>query len=104
MKRRAFLGSLGLVPAVARSYFDLGPSWQRHASGLIVPTQTIGYVTWVDDVTDQRLALDLPPLMYCNGEPVHCTIWGDGFVEAPRLNAAIARARRASFPASAPID
>jgi hypothetical protein len=37
MHRRAFLASLGLAPLVARSYFDMGPSWQRHDSGLLVP-------------------------------------------------------------------
>jgi hypothetical protein len=38
MNRRAFLSSLGLAPLVARSYFDMGPSWQRHDSGLLMPT------------------------------------------------------------------
>jgi hypothetical protein len=37
MNRRAFLASLGLAPLVARSYFDMGPSWQRHDSGLVLP-------------------------------------------------------------------
>jgi hypothetical protein len=36
--RRAFLASLGLAPLVARSYFDMGAAWQRHASGLVVPS------------------------------------------------------------------
>jgi hypothetical protein len=35
--RRAFLASLGLAPLVARSYFDMGAAWQKHASGILVP-------------------------------------------------------------------
>ena len=30
MNRRNFLASLGLAPLVARSYFDIGPSWATH--------------------------------------------------------------------------
>jgi hypothetical protein len=45
MDRRAFLVALlgsGLGGGVARTYFDVGPAWQRHASGLVVPDTLVG--------------------------------------------------------------